>query len=71
MYPNLSRQNRLMLEKYTHSNCEKVRQVAVDALTGFSGGFVTSETEGGDAADDVWDVADDEAWDGIDDGVPF
>jgi len=71
MYPNLSRQNRLILEKYTHSNCERVRQAAVDALTGFSGGFVANETGGFDAADDVWDATDEEPCDGIDDGVPF
>jgi hypothetical protein len=61
-----------MLERYAHSNSDRVRQAAVDALAGFSGGSVTNEIEDWDAADDVWDATDDEAWDGIDDNeVPF
>jgi hypothetical protein len=36
-YPNLSRQNRLMLEKYTRNKSETIRQAAADALARFSG----------------------------------
>ena len=72
MHPNLSRQNRLMLERYAHSDSDRVRQAAVDALAGFSGGFAPNGTEDRDGADDdEWDVTDSEAWDGIDDEIPF
>jgi hypothetical protein len=44
----------------------------VDALAGFSGGFAPNGTEDRDGADDdEWDVTDSEAWDGIDDEIPF
>jgi hypothetical protein len=43
-YSNLSQQNMLMLEKYSHSNSERVRQAAVDTLSSYSGCFATNET---------------------------
>lgn len=71
-YTNLSRQNRLMLERYATNGSERVRQAAVETLTEFSGGFSPGDTEGWDVIDGIdgiegWD--DDEARDGIDDEV--
>jgi len=68
---NLSRQNRLMFEKYTHSKSERVRQAAVDALSGFAKGFAVSEPADWYVADDVLDVVNEEIWDNIDDDIPF
>jgi hypothetical protein len=55
-YSNLSRQDRLMLEKYAHNKPERVRQVALDALSGFSGVFAMNETGDWDTDDEGLDT---------------
>jgi methionyl-tRNA synthetase len=70
-YSNLSRQNRLILERYVHNKSERVRQAALDALSGFAGIFAMNETEDWNTGNEGWDVANDQLWDGTDEDIPF